>query len=58
VPLSNNELWRGNFTFWEMCGMFEELVFEWDAEKERGNIREHGIGFEAAGRAAREAVPV
>jgi len=38
--------------------MFEELVFEWDAEKERGNIREHGIGFEAAGRAAREAVPV
>jgi len=31
--------------------MFEELIFEWDSEKERDNIREHGIDFEAAERA-------
>jgi uncharacterized DUF497 family protein len=30
--------------------MFEELIFEWDSEKERDNIREHGIDFEAAER--------
>jgi uncharacterized DUF497 family protein len=27
-----------------------ELVFEWDPEKERDNVREHGVGFEAAER--------
>jgi len=25
--------------------MFEEPVFEWDAEKERKNIRDHGVSF-------------
>ena len=27
-----------------------DIVFEWDSEKEQENIREHGIGFEAAER--------
>jgi len=25
--------------------MFEELEFEWDTEKERENIRDHGVNF-------------
>jgi uncharacterized DUF497 family protein len=27
-----------------------ELVFEWDPKKEQENIKEHGLGFEAAER--------
>jgi uncharacterized DUF497 family protein len=27
-----------------------DLQFEWDEEKERRNIKEHGLGFEAAER--------
>jgi len=28
--------------------MFEELTFEWDADKEQENIREHGVRFDTA----------
>ena len=39
---------RKNFTSWEICGMLEELVFEWDIEKEWENILFHGVYFDDA----------
>jgi len=45
---------RMDFTSWEVCGMFDELEFEWDTEKERENIRDHGVNFTDALEAFRD----
>jgi len=38
--------------------MFEELVFEWDVEKERENIRDHGVNFTDASDVFRDYIRV
>jgi len=38
--------------------MFDELVFEWDSNKERENIRDHGVNFTDASDVFRDYVRV